>query len=148
MTVYDQRILVKLDPADSNPFSGADFEASESLVLNANCVTQSIYICTRPLILTSAQYSHAVAGSDAGAVNIQLTKDVPGTAPGAGTTLLINNSNAGFNAKGTANTPISGALVASDASLTFAAGDRISIRFTGTLTALAGVTVTASLRRI
>ena len=62
--------------------------------------------------------------------------------------MLTNNTNAGFNLKGTANTVQAGALTTTAAALKLAPGDRLSADFAGTLTAVAGVVVTVELRPI
>ena len=59
-----------------------------------------------------------VTFADAGAVNVQLVKDTSTDAPGAGTDLLTNNTDAGFNCKGTANTVQNGTLTATTADAT------------------------------
>lgn len=130
-----------------NP-SMLDTEVSISLPLNTQCIDQVFYVATRPYLVTGISYVHATAGSDAGAVNLQVSKDSGTAAPGTGTDLLTNNSNAGFNCKATANTVQTGTLVSGNATLTLAAGDRLALDFAGTTTALAGVTVTVSLRRV
>lgn len=99
------------------------------------------YIANRPMKISRVDYVHSTAGTDAGAVNVQLTKDVSTNAPGAGTDLLTNNSNAGFNCKGTINVVQNGGLSATVANLWLAAGDRLSVDFAGTTTALAGALV-------
>lgn len=116
--------------------------------LNSQCVDQSFFVADGTYLVTGVSYVHATAGSDASAVNLQITKDTSTNAPGAGTDLLTNNTNAGFNCKGTANTVQAGTLVSSEATRTLAAGDRLSLDFAGTITALAGVVVTVSLRRV
>lgn len=113
----------------------------KSVNANASLVTECVFICDRAYNLGAVSESHSTAGSDASAVSIQITKDTGTTAPGGGTAILTNNTNAGFNAKGTANTVQTGTFAAT----AFAAGDRISIKYTGTLTALAGVCVAIGL---
>lgn len=119
-----------------------------NLVLNSLCVDQAIFTADRPYQVVGVTEIHATAGNDAAAVNLQLTKDTGTNAPGAGTDLLTNNTNAGFDLKGSANTLQTGTLVATEASLQLAAGDRLSLDFAGTITTLAGVQVTVSLRAI
>jgi hypothetical protein len=113
-------------------------------------IDQVLFICPvgQSYQLVSADEVHATAGSDASAVSLQITKDTGTNAPGAGTDLLTNNTNVGFDLKGTANTVQNGTLTATTASLVFVAGDRLSIDFAGTLTALAGVNVTINLKRL
>jgi hypothetical protein len=115
--------------------------------LNANSALadQAFFIADRAYTVKAIYEIHATAGNDAGAVNLQVTKDTSTNAPGAGTNLLTNNSNAGFDLKGTANTLQTGSLSATAADLKLAAGDRLSVDFAGTLTTLAGVVVTVFL---
>lgn len=121
-----------------------------SYVMNANAdlADQCFYIAERDLEVISILEVHSTAGSDAGAVNLQVTKDTSTNAPGAGTNLLTNNSNAGFNLKGTANTVQTGSLTSTIASLRLTTGDRLSVDFAGTLTDLAGVVVTVVLKEL
>jgi hypothetical protein len=116
-----------------------------AMLANASLADQAFFVADRAYIVRAVSEVHSVAGSDGGSVNMQVTKDTSTNAPGAGTDLLTNSSSAGFNMKGTANTVQTGILVASAASLTLAAGDRLSVDFAGTLTALAGVVVTVYL---
>lgn len=138
MAVTNQRII--------NTYG--EIPLKHNCLLNADCIDQNIFIADAAYLVTGVQYTHATAGNDAGSVNVQLTKDTSTDAPGAGTDLLTNNSNAGFNCKGTANTVQTGTLVTAEATRTLAAGDRLSLDFAGTVTALAGVTVTVTLRKL
>ena len=126
----------------------AYFEVELSLPTNALCVDQAFFIAQLPCKLVGASYIHATAGTDTGAVNVQITKDTGTNAPGAGTDLLTNNTNAGFNCKGTINVVQTGTLVDAEATRTLAAGDRLSLDFAGTTTALAGVSVAVRLQYI
>jgi hypothetical protein len=108
-------------------------------------VDGAFFVAPRACVVTAVQWVHAVAGTDGSAVNVQLVKDTGTNAPGAGTDLLTNNTNAGFNCKGTANTVQNGTLTATAASLKLAAGDRLSVDYAGTLTTLAGVVMTVEL---
>jgi hypothetical protein len=101
----------------------------------------AIFTATRPLLLVSAAEVHAVAAG--GASVVQLTKDTGTQAPGAGTDLLTNTTNTGFNLNGTANTVQNATFVASAASLTFAAGDRLSLDWANAVQASSGIQVTA-----
>jgi hypothetical protein len=115
---------------------------------NADCVDKAFFIADRAYQVTAIGEVHSAAGTNGSAVNLQVTKDVTTDAPGAGTDLLTNNTNAGFDLKGTANTVQAGTLTATTASLQLAAGDRLSLDFAGTLTTLAGVLVTVTLKPI
>jgi hypothetical protein len=116
--------------------------------INSLCVDQAFWVSDGSYLVTGISYVHSTAGSDGSAVNLQITKDTGTTAPGAGTDLLTDNTGAGFNCKGATNTVQTGTLVATEATRTLASGDRLSLDFAGTVTALAGVVVTVSLRRV
>ena len=118
------------------------------LSANASLADQAVFLADRSYQVVAISEIHATAGTDGGAVNLQVTKDTGTTAPGAGTDLLTNNANAGFNLKGTANTVQAGTLTVTAASLLLAAGDRLSVDFAGVLTTLAGVLVHVRLRRL
>lgn len=135
------------DPAD---MYGGSPRVVASYVMNANAslADQCFFIADRDLEVVSIQEVHAVAGTDAGAVNVQVTKDTSTNAPGAGTNLLTNSTDAGFNMKGTANTVQVGALASLITTLRLASGDRLAVDFAGTLTDLAGVVVTVVLKEI
>lgn len=118
-----------------------------SFVMNANAslADQAFFIADRAYQIQSIREVHSTAGTDASAVNVQVTKDTGTQAPGAGSNLLTNNSSAGFNLKGTANTVQAGTLETTAATLKLAPGDRLSVDFAGTLTSVAGVVVTVTL---
>lgn len=78
------------------------------------------------------------AATNAGAVTLDITKDTGTTAPGAGTSVLL----AALSVKTAANTAMYPALAASAATLTMGALDRLALKMTGTLTALAQLSVT------
>ena len=88
--------------------------------------------------------THAVAGSDAGAVTLDVKKAGSGVAIASGITLLSST----FNLKSTANTPIvkEGVNLSSDRILI--EGDRIGLVTSGTLTALSDVHITIYYKEI
>lgn len=126
----------------------ANVLATFALAANASLADQAFFTATRAYQVIAIREVHSAAGTDVGAVNLQVTKDTGTTAPGAGTDLLTNNANAGFDLKGVANTVQTGTLTATEASLQLAAGDRLAVDFAGVLTAVAGVVVTVELRPI
>ena len=105
----------------------------------------AIFIANGPVEVLEVREVHTTAGSHGSAVSLQVEKCTGTTAPGSGTNLLTNNSDVGFNLKGTANTVQEGTLTATRATRQLAAGDRLALDFAGTLTALAGVCVTIKL---
>lgn len=126
-------------------FGRSNVVITANLPLNGDQVDQTIFIADRPYRVLSIRYVHATKGTNGSAVNLQVTKDTGTDAPGAGTDLLSNNSNAGFDCKGTDNTVQSGAFKAGVAP-SLKVGERLSLDYAGTLTALAGVQVTAVLK--
>jgi hypothetical protein len=104
---------------------------------NASLGTQTFFIADRAYTITGIKYVHKTAGTVTGAV-ASITKDTGTQAPGTGAALQTGT----FDAKNTAaNTVLSATLTATSANLTMAAGDRLAVLFGGTLTTLAGVTI-------
>lgn len=118
--------------------------------VTADFVPRVIFVCPvgQSYQVVDISEIHTTAGTGAGQVNLQVSKDTGTQAPGAGVDLLTNNTNAGFDLKGTANTLQQGGLTATTANLVLAAGDRISVDFAGILTTLAGVFVQVQLKRV
>lgn len=83
--------------------------------------------------------SHTVAGSDAGAVTLNIERLSSGVALDSGDSILTT----AFNLKSTANTPvIKEGIDMVRANRTLTRGDRLALEDTGTLTAVAGLQVT------
>lgn len=84
--------------------------------------------------------------SSVSGLKLTVTKDTSTTAPGGGTSILTDNTNAGPLVTQTANTTYVGTMSATAATIRMAAGDRLAIEFSGgTLTALTGLVVTVSI---
>lgn len=85
---------------------------------------------------------HTTAGSDAGAVTVQIEKLISTTAPGSGTVLLSS----GINMKGTANTVQYGTLASiQKTNFSLKKSDRLALKLTGTPTAVANAVFTVTL---
>jgi len=106
--------------------------------------TATIWNAPEACKLAGVVERHKVLGTDGGAVTISVAKDPSATAPGAGTGLLT----AALSLKTTNNTNQSGTLSATPSDLTFAAGDGLSVVLAGTMTAVAGVSVTFKFQRL
>ena len=104
---------------------------------NGSIATQNFFQSSRDLQITGVQMVWSTAASDAGAVTIDVTHETGTTAAGSGNSIL----SAAQSVKGTANTVVSPALSATASRLVLRAGDRLSVKTTGTLTALAGLVV-------
>ncbi len=92
---------------------------------------------------------HDVAGSDGGAVTVDVVRCAAGTTVASGTTMLTST----FDAKSTADTPVEKTISNGGVHQTYerrilSAGQAIALNFTGTLTALVGVAVTLWLKPI
>lgn len=122
------------------------FYISHTIVANADNVDQSIFTCPAGSIFVflGASENHTVAGTNGSDVTLQLRRQQGTEAPASGDALL----NTAFNMKGTAETPQNADIVASLSTRTFYPGDRLGLDFTGTVTDLAGVNVTAYFYRI
>ena len=97
------------------------------------------FIANRPIEIMKIQISHTTAGTNAGAVTLQIEKLTGTDALDGGTELLKT----AYDLKGTANTVISysGYAGLTDARI-LKEGDRLALKDSGTLTDLAGVCVT------
>lgn len=102
------------------------------------------FLADRAYLVVGCTEIHSVAAG--GASVLQVVKDTSTDAPGAGTDLLTNNTNTGFDLNGTANTLQTGTLTATAASKTLAAGDRLSIDFGNTIQSTAGLVVQCTLQ--
>lgn len=127
--------------------SGTGEWVTYNLQANGDLVDQAFYLAQRDVIVTAAYYVHSTKCSVASTV-VQVVKDTSTNAPGAGTDILTNNTNTGFDLTGANNTVQTGTLTATAATLRLAPGDRLSVDFAGTLTALAGVIVVVVLQPV
>lgn len=107
---------------------------------------RAFFIANRAYQVVGIRQVHAVAAG--GTSKLQVTKDTSTDAPGAGTDLLTNNTNTGFDLNATANTVQTGTLTGTTASLQLAAGDRLSLDFGHTIQSTAGLVVTVQLKPI
>lgn len=118
-----------------------DFDIAAFQNTNTNCATECIFTANEAYQVIGISETHNVAGTVAGAT-ITCTKDTGTNAPGAGTAMLT----AAIDLTAAALTPQAGTLAVAPATTVLAAGDRISLKYAGTLTTLAGVVVTITLR--
>jgi hypothetical protein len=76
---------------------------------------------------------------------VQLVKDTGTGAPGAGTDLLTNNTNTGFDLNATANTLQTGTIVTTAGPKKLLVGDRLSLDWANAIQSSAGIAVTVEL---
>lgn len=143
----------------SNTFSGAttlsgtaNFGADGAGIMVATymftgtpaATDQVFFVAPRACKVIAVSEVHSVA---AGATSkLQLVKDTSTDAPGAGTDMLTNNTNTGFDLNGTANTVQNGTLATTTGLTTLAAGDRLSVDYANSIGSSAGVVVTVILQ--
>jgi hypothetical protein len=102
------------------------------VAFTATDASRHVFICTRPMRLKACSSTYTT-GSTSGTWTVE--KLTGTTAAGSGTALLTGTVALNTAA---ANTVVNGTLIATVASLTFAAGDRVSIVIAGTMTNLVG----------
>jgi hypothetical protein len=107
---------------------------------------RAIFLATTGWYIEGITQIHSVAAG--GTSNLQVTKDVSTDAPGAGTDLLTNNTNAGFDLNGTANTVQTGTLATTAGLRHLAAGNRLSLDFAHAIQSTAGLKIGLRLRRL
>lgn len=104
-----------------------------------------IFTALHPCEIMRAYESHTTAGTDAGAVTLNLEKLTSGEALDAGDSVLTT----GWNLKSTANTPVEKtSLDLVKANRQLSTGDRLALEDSGVLTALVGVQVTVYFKRL
>lgn len=126
--------------------AGANFQVTFVDAPTATATDRFIFIAPVACQVVAAYEIHAVAAG--GVSNIQLTKDTSTAAPGAGTNLLTNNTNAGFDLNGTANTLQTGALSITVTDLQLAVGDRLALDWANAIQSTAGMVVTVWMKTI
>jgi hypothetical protein len=131
MAVTTQRVI-----SSDGDFATSFFQASP--------VDAAFFIAPFDLTIKQVQEVHGTAGSDGGAVTLQVER-LQGTeaAGGNGDSLLAST----VNMKGTANTVVVPGLTTTTAHLTLSKGDRLGLNYTGTLTALANVAITVKYQK-
>lgn len=125
-------------PRNNNPIqiyrdriSGQKFPVS--IQVTATSVDSYIYTATREVTVKSITAIPSVAGTDGGAVTATIRRCQSTENPTQGDDLIGTTK---INLKGTVNTLQTLTLTSTTANLTLAAGDRLSVDFTGTLTAV------------
>lgn len=119
---------------------GVRVSAYKSIVVPilAASVDQWAFIADSPIKVTGIVCDYSVAGGAGAAVKVRkVTADTVAPGAAAGATVKELQS-AAFDLTATANTKQTATLVAVDADLTLATGDKLGIDFAGTLTGLAG----------
>lgn len=101
-------------------------------------------IVPAPGLIVGFKEVHSTAGTDGGAVTLDLEKLTGTTAAGSGVTAL----NSTLSLKAAANTVQTATITFTSANKTLAGGDRLALKLTGTPTSLATVSVLLTLQLI
>lgn len=128
-----------INPDDGSlGLQGVDMDAGAFIFRDAQytatSVSQTIFVAPRSLIVTGISLRPDTAGTDAGAVTVQVRRVPSGTAIASGTALLTT----ALNLKGAANTNQTGALSTVAGARIVSAGQAIALEFAGVLTAATG----------
>lgn len=100
------------------------------------------FTAPRPVEIMEVWETHRVAGTDGGAVELNLEILDSGEALGSGDEVLKTD----FNLKSTINTPVSKSGFDLTSTRVLTAGQRLALKDTGTLTAVAGLSVTVYMK--
>lgn len=133
--------VVNVVNADS--FTVAGVKAPDEIVLEATLdaasVDKHMFIANRAYEVTSVREIHSVVGSTGADVRPRKILAASVSAPGATAGANVKElTTAVLDLTATADTHVSGTLSATAADLKFAAGDKLSLLFSGTLTNLVG----------
>ncbi len=137
------KALLSLGRDDVPQIGGAPRTAAMARLIPFNAVANA-GVATRPFhVFTSTAYGrivgikeiHGTAGNDSGAVTAHITRERGAQAAGSGVSLMSGT----FNLKGTADTEQVATLTSNIQDLKFQPGDKLSVKITGTATAVAGL---------
>lgn len=130
---------IKQNDDGSVGLQGRDLDNGGFLNVNIEYTASSIdrvaFVATRAYVVQGISGCPTVAGTDGSAVTASIVKASGTTAITSGTALHSGT----YNLKGTANTVQNLTLSTTSGVTSIAAGDRIGIDFTGTLTSAVGV---------
>ncbi len=124
----------------SGPLAQGAKTVTFNLAANGSLGTQTFFICDNIYTITGISYSAKTQGT--GTLTCNVTKDTGTQAPGAGVSLQSGTFNCVTIGN---NTVTAGTLTSTTTDLTTAVGDRLSVLFTGTVSTLAGVTITVTM---
>ena len=101
---------------------------------------QVFFLAPRALRVVTMSEVHSTAAG--GTSTLTVIKDTGTSAPGAGTSLHQSGS---FNLNATANTVQNGVVSTTTATVTLAAGDRLSVKFANAIQSTAGLVVSVGM---
>lgn len=110
----------------------------------ATAVDRHVIVADADYELEEVRETHAVAGTDAGAVTAMVRKSAVGTTPAGGTAML----SATLNLKSAANTPVKGSIVTARKDRILLKGRQLALDITGVTTGYAGGVFTIIMKRL
>lgn len=116
------------------------FQPLSSTACPASAAVGNIFIANRIYRIKGVRASLVLQGTS---VTVNVTKESGTTAPGAGTAVIT-----AAMALAVSNTVVAGTLAAATATLTMAAGDRLSFTIGGTVGSATGLTITVMLEPV
>ena len=129
----------------------SNFDIDIDFVNKTSTITKALgasdlpfFIARHPCEVLWVAESHIVAGTNAGAVTMDIVKLTSGQAVASGVSILT----AEFNMKSTANTPVQKEGKDLSPNRQLKPNDRLALKFTGVLTNLTGVQVTLYLKNL
>lgn len=136
--VYFDSTTNGLEQSDGTRYRAISDRHLVRIDIDANSVDANVFIADRGYKVIAIQEVHSVVGGASAAVR---PRKVTGTAaPGASAGTTVKElTTANIDLTATINTVQAAALTSTAADLTLAAGDRIALDFSGTLTGLVGV---------
>lgn len=147
VTENKDRLSIPLSPVEKDVINRQIIYPISVRLKNTDAATAANYgaffVADKTYIVNAVTEVHGTAGSDAGAVTLQIERLQGTEAPDSGDVLLST----ALNLKGTANTVQYGTLITTNF-LILGRGDRLCLKDAGVLTAVADVVVTIYLRNI
>ena len=105
-----------------------------------DATARAFFVAPRAMIVKTISEVHGVAAG--GVSTLTITKDSTTAAPGAGTSLHQSGS---FDLNGTANTVQTATVSTTVATVSLAAGDRLSVKFANAIQSTAGLLITVGM---
>jgi len=137
-TTAEERALDAADDGTVYSAEGGLGTFSVSIDLLAASVDTVMFVAKDPCRIVGFSEIHSVAGGSGAAVRPRKILAATVAAPGAAAAAGVIELTASIDLTTTVNTLVSPAITATAAQTLFAAGDKLALDFSGTLTALVG----------
>lgn len=133
-----KQVTVSTDLSSALTSYAAKSDVEEKIVsLAASPATALLYTATSAVTVTAVKYAHATKETTTATLTAKITKDAPADAAGAGVDVT-----GAFTCTSTINVVQTGVLSTTAANLTLSKGDKLSIKYSGSVNEVADVTLT------